>query len=662
VTFAAWHSQAFPPQGASAAEGIRNQLGRPALDLLTILVREAAQNSWDARLGDRPVDFRLELKTVGAAHAPAWREHFLRNVPSTDHLPLRSSLSASAIRILTVSDRGTSGLGGPTRADNAITSGHDFVSFVRNIGEPRDTELGGGTYGFGKGIFYLLSQAGSVLVHTRCDGPDGPETRLIGCALWKSYVTGTGLGGTRYTGRHWWGLMCDEVVEPLIGAEADSVAQQLGLRPFDSADRGTAIVVVDPLLEDRTSVDTARYLAATITWNLWPKMLTSTDKPAADMRFSVQCDGTEIPVPDPRETQPLDMFVAAYEAMRSDTDGKVLSCRKPIQRLGVLGLEKRFTPTIEPSAASLVAGIEFGVHHVCLMRTAELVVTYHAGPKPPADYVSYAGVFRADEEMDAVYAQSEPPTHDDWRWHSLDGNDKTYVRTTFRRLREETDALIDISSTIRARSSEVPLGAASRVFSTLVAGAWGSGGATAFGPGPRSITSAPDEPVDADFSPVPPAVGPVDDTDIPTRHHGDLLDPPATSSDFGPSAYPDPADPGVPAARGRRSRIEYLGDPYFAARFDQVVLVQEFRMLDVGVHQVRPELAISLPGAGSRETDPPRNAQQPVFVAWEDEHGILYRNPDTAIGGEQVWKAVVRPAPDTVTEISLTASAAGVRS
>ncbi len=45
-----WFSQPYPPEGASAAEGIRNQLGRPELDLLTILVRESAQNSWDARL------------------------------------------------------------------------------------------------------------------------------------------------------------------------------------------------------------------------------------------------------------------------------------------------------------------------------------------------------------------------------------------------------------------------------------------------------------------------------------------------------------------------------------------------------------------------------------------------------------------------------------
>lgn len=73
MTEPAWHSQTFPPEGASAAEGIRNQLGRPELDLLTILVRESAQNSWDARTGHAAVDYHLDLKIVSPAHAPAWR-------------------------------------------------------------------------------------------------------------------------------------------------------------------------------------------------------------------------------------------------------------------------------------------------------------------------------------------------------------------------------------------------------------------------------------------------------------------------------------------------------------------------------------------------------------------------------------------------------------
>ena len=60
--------------------------------------------------------------------------------------------------MLFVTDRGTEGLGGPTRADEVHEGeSHDYVSFVLNVGEPRDTKLGGGTYGFGKAVFFLAS-------------------------------------------------------------------------------------------------------------------------------------------------------------------------------------------------------------------------------------------------------------------------------------------------------------------------------------------------------------------------------------------------------------------------------------------------------------------------------------------------------------------------
>lgn len=145
MTAPRWFSQPYPPDGASAAEGIRNQLGRPELDLLTILVRESAQNSWDARVmsSSDPVEYRIDMWTVSPAHASTWRELLGDGAPiGVDTFPLRDTLRNGSIRLLSVSDRGTRGLGGPTRADNAVGPDRDFVSFIRNIGEPRDTALG----------------------------------------------------------------------------------------------------------------------------------------------------------------------------------------------------------------------------------------------------------------------------------------------------------------------------------------------------------------------------------------------------------------------------------------------------------------------------------------------------------------------------------------
>jgi hypothetical protein len=655
VTWPRWFSQPYPPEGASAAEGIRNQLGRPELDLLTILVRESAQNSWDARIpqSSESVDYRIDMWTVGPAHTGAWRELLLADAPSgEDTFPLRNSLKNVSVRVLAVSDRGTRGLGGPTRADDAVGPDRDFVSFIRNIGEPRDTALGGGTYGFGKGIFYLLSKAGTVLVHSRCRvAQGGYETRLIGCTLWKSYVAAEPRGNRRYTGRHWWGDTSGDVVEPLVGQEAEAAAQRLGLKAFGPQETGTTVVVIDPSLDELEPSEAADYLADTIAWHLWPKMISIDGKPPA-MRFSVTCDGVRHPVPDPRDTRPLNMFVAAYETMASP-NGSELECRRPKRYLGRLGLVKRIMPALVPSRAARMLDIEDLIHHVCLMRPAELVVTYHAGPKPPSANQGYAGVFRADEAMDDIYAKAEPPTHDAWNPQSLERPETTFVQTTFRRINEALERLLSLSGIARPGASNVALGAASSFFSGLVGGAWGIGGATAYAKPGSTITpsSKSDDVEEMTTRPTsdrrPQATPPSDSTvnGSPSR----VDDFRSDGQSFG-NALPGPG----PGVSHRRPRVQYVGVPYYDDRGNTSVLVQEFRLPVPGPQRVHIDLAVTLPGTGGRETDPPIGASMPALIGWEDHTGRLHASdPHVIEGGESVWRAVVRPAPDTMTEIGI---------
>lgn len=649
MTGPSWFSESFPPGGASTAEGIRNQLGRPNLDLLTVLVRESTQNSWDARLGDRsgPVDYRIDLRTVGPAHAVVWRDLLQRNAPLGGQLPLRESLRRPSIRLMAISDRGTKGLGGPTRADNAVTKDHDFVSFVRNIGEPRDTECGGGTYGFGRGVFYLLSRPGTIIVHTRCRVESGYETRLIGCALWKSYLAQEAEGKRRYTGRHWWGDASGDVVEPLVGAEAEAMAQRLGLQPFKEKETGTTVVAIDPLLGEFKPADAATYLADTITWHLWPKMLeTSTGMPA--MRFTVTCDGIDFPVPDPRVTRPLDMFVTAYQRMAAG-DGKALECRRPKQFLGRLGLEKRIAPALTPTPAAVTVGIESHVHHVCLLRAPELVVTYHPGPKPPSEHISYVGVFRADDALDETYAKAEPPTHDAWNPQSLEYPQITYVRTTFQRIKEALEGLLDLGGGVRGGSVQVALGAASSKFAPLVGGVWGTGGATDYGK-PGDVRTKPHA-----------GVAPSSDA---SKEDKGTTEPMATGTGISESngGTSKPMSGGGPSSvpgiafkpTRRRPRVEYVCEPYLDERSGIAVIVQPFRLPVPGRQRVHGDLAVALAGVG-RETDPPLAADMPALMGWEDETGTLHAAPSHVIEGghDSIWCAIVRPAADTMTEITI---------
>ena len=73
------------------------------------------------------------------------------------------------------------------------------------------------------------------------------------------------------------------------------------------------------------------------------------------------------------------------------------------------------TPVPAQRGLPLIAcAMDTDVHHVALMRKAELVVRYEAGPPLPGDHFGYAGVFKCDDDVDEIFRRSEPPTHDDW--------------------------------------------------------------------------------------------------------------------------------------------------------------------------------------------------------------------------------------------------------
>ncbi len=557
----------------------------------------------------------------------SWRDAFLAGAPAGEAFPLRHRLQPNQkpLRVLQVSDRGTGGLGGPTRADTVSAGARDFITFIRNVGEPRDKELGGGTYGFGKGIFYLLARQGSILVYTRCRNDAGRlESRLIGCTLWKSYVGVDAVDRQtrRYTGRHWWGDVTDDgVVEPLFDEDADSLAARLGLRVFDGDETGTTIVVIDPIIDDLRPAELGDYIAETMVWHLWPKMLAGQDGTPA-MRFHVRSDGVDHPVPDPREFRPVNVFVDAYEAMNA-AEGLTLSCQNPRRELGRFAVRKRIMPPVERRRAATVVDIEDSLHHVCLMRPAELVVKYHKGPKPPSENFGYAGVFRALDTMDEIYAKAEPPTHDEWHSKMLERPESTFVNTTFVRIGEQLNALFELDTGAGGSASDFSLGAASTAFASLLPGGWGTGGAT--------VATTPNR-----------------------------IRTPSTSDHA-----PAPGEPGAeaskqPTRRGRsHARVQLVDTPALSTIDGNVVLIQRFKLTPVASAKVSAVLDVGLPGS-AREKDPPAHASMPRVAFWRaPDDSRLHGDKVEITGGEDEWALVVFPAADTVTDISIVAEMIG---
>ena len=424
----AWWSQPFAEEGSATAEGIINQLGRPELDELTVLVREAAQNSWDARSGDEPVDFVVRIDRLGE-RSPHWLSRLTPAPAGGAVAQLREHLAPHSI-IITISDRNTRGLGGPTRAGSRAPDGQrsDFVQFLRNVGEARDNELGGGTYGFGKGIFYRLSAASTIMVDSYIGDGSLSERRLMGAALGASFYNDE---GRRFTGRHWWGDTREGIPDPLLGEDAIAVAADLGLPGFEDGRTGTDIVVVGAQLDDDLNEPGAlrsagTFIASSILWNLWPKLVHGPTG-HLPMRFSVEVEGRSIVVPDPRDVEHLRPFVESLEMVRGNRGATHVRRSAPFE-VGQLHTSLAQAEAPFSEVVDVAKPFSGPPHHVARMRRAELVVDYFQGPEHADPLFCYGGVFQSSAESDEHFAAAEPPTHDDWVESGLRGTTKGVVQ------------------------------------------------------------------------------------------------------------------------------------------------------------------------------------------------------------------------------------------
>jgi hypothetical protein len=412
-----------------AAAGFYKLLGRPRLDPLTVLVRETAQNSWDARLDNRhPVGFSIQGWHLTEAERTGLKDEVFVGANRAKGTGLAPLLDDPNLVGLYIADRNTKGLGGPLQADEADPEKtYDWVDFVLNVGKANTQGHTGGTYGFGKTIAYVVSSANAVVIHSRTRYRGKNQTRLIACAIGDEFSS----RGRLYTGRHWWGESDEGSPKPLTGKEASRVARLIGMPEFESDELGTNILVVAPDMGGRSAQQAMTFIAESVTWHLWPKLMTGRGHRSMDI--SVSLDGGTIPIPRPEDRPPLHGFAQAFQAILDGGSGsrspaglriEQLHCQRPRTVVGDLVTvplihRERVVPDDgsdpeDPDSPAPAAAVRGVCHHVALLRTPELVIEYLEGPAPPEGGTEWAGVFRARDEHDSYFATAEPPTHDTW--------------------------------------------------------------------------------------------------------------------------------------------------------------------------------------------------------------------------------------------------------
>lgn len=686
-------SEEYTPYGNIAAEGILNQLGKPGLDLLSILVRETVQNSWDARLSDdTTVHFTIAERTLTATQLDFLRHRVLAEEP--EQLKLHEVLSPTAadgIHVLTISDRGTVGLNGPIRADapDDGTGSRNFVNFFLNIGQPKGQLLSGGTYGYGKSILYRAGQLHTICVYTRCTAQGQPESRFMAAALKPQEEKCSGY--RQYTGRHWWGCQNsqDGILDPVIGPAADELAHGLGLPPFAEGETGTSCMILLPILGDCSLNEAMQRVSRILLWYFWPKMLISS-KDAAPMQFAVYSEEQPVPLPDPCDYPSLHGFVEAMELLKtSSADSKDSLCevvsitsQRPRRHLGRLALtrfwvQERKNP--DAGGSEFVSPIPGISHHVALMRNAELVVKYLEGDQLPISHLEYAGVFIADPDVDASFAKAEPPTHDDWNTKSMtEKQDKTVVNVALRRINEELKDFI-APQTMTGRDEELlPLGDFADQLGSMLIGVEGS----------AAYVQSPEEHFWGKTGRRPA-------TGVGSNGSGttgsSLFDPPAShitgesrdgqngptittgSEDYNaglsfseeaiPGRFPDLATGNneretISTGIRSRAKIELLNEGQLDVLWDTPVVLTGFRVKHASNSKstiVEVETSILLDN-GEEEREPPVNRASPEVLLWIDSTGKERSGSEAVLipaTDNDVWQVAVSLPDDALLRVNL---------
>lgn len=234
-------NEALTLSGSGVLRAFQNEK-MPNLDLL---IREAIQNSMDARRTDK--NFVREEINVDQFDIKGLLEFFpqIRNQLYIKAVPYKYN------KYISISDKNTVGLTGPIRIkDIEETNWGRFLSLVQGIAKPQENQGAGGSWGYGKTVYYRIG-VGLVIFYSRTFENNEYKNKLMACLVENEKDEESMLRYTKdyneKTGVAWWGAKDEQYEGNVVPIEDEEEIQRIlqcfNLKVYQADETGTSIII-----------------------------------------------------------------------------------------------------------------------------------------------------------------------------------------------------------------------------------------------------------------------------------------------------------------------------------------------------------------------------------------------------------------------------------
>ena len=424
----------FPVSGGVNASELTKSTQSPVLNDIELLLREAVQNTQDQRISDQiPVFFHIQIKKL-VRHQVDYLREVLHNTQNREFLPV-GEIEFNDTYMIYFSDKNTKGLNGPTSARESSRDGN-FVNFFLKIGRNAESDSdAGGSFGHGRAVFFNNSKNSTAFAYSRFQNQGVESTRFFGMTLGDNFDS----AGLNYTGKWFWGKSRELIAAPFENAEADEIAQLLGMKSAIQESCGTVLAILAPkfINSDQNARHYAKALRYYAEKNLWPLLLrTGQNDQMFELSIQIEDETPEI-IDVTSESSVSHKYVELYKrhqlSKEVDNGGSLQLMKKIVSpkdeertlprgaSLGTLNWlrvmsfesfkeEEIDIPDHELSGLPLTMPPLSGI---ALFRKPKIVVEYVTFQSQEND-LKIIGFFESSPNANYFFRLSEKDTHDSW--------------------------------------------------------------------------------------------------------------------------------------------------------------------------------------------------------------------------------------------------------